>query len=50
MDNGELIPEEMILSNLLKKLTHPKIGHGEGIIVDGYPRTKTQVVILINIK
>lgn len=42
IDNGSLVPDDLIWRMLERKLT----GHPEGWILDGYPRTESQAALL----
>ena len=44
VDRGELVPDELMSGLLLRRLDNPDCARG--FVLDGYPRTEEQVVIL----
>jgi len=43
VDRGELVPDAMVLDALLDAILSPESNDGHGILIDGFPRTATQV-------
>ena len=43
VDRGELVPDAMVLDALLDAILNPDMNDGHGIVIDGFPRTATQV-------
>lgn len=43
MERGDLIPEKIVIESLLSEIFDPIRDDGIGMIIDGYPRTPTQV-------
>ena len=43
VDRGELVPDAMVLDSLLDAVFNPDLNDGAGLVIDGFPRTATQV-------
>lgn len=43
VDRGELVPDAMVLDALLDSVLNPEKNDGAGVVIDGFPRTATQV-------
>ena len=43
VDRGELVPDAMVLDALLDSILNPETNDGHGVVIDGFPRTATQV-------
>jgi adenylate kinase family enzyme len=43
VDRGELVPDAMVLDALLDATLNPEVNDGAGLVIDGFPRTATQV-------
>lgn len=43
VDRGELVPDAMVLDALLDSILNPEMNDGAGVVIDGFPRTATQV-------
>lgn len=43
VDRGELVPDAMVLDALLDAILNPEVNDGAGLVIDGFPRTATQV-------
>lgn len=43
VDRGELVPDAMVLDALLDSILNPEKNDGAGVVIDGFPRTATQV-------
>jgi adenylate kinase family enzyme len=43
VDRGELVPDPMVLDALLDAVLAPEGNDGAGLVLDGFPRTATQV-------
>ncbi|KDD72358.1 hypothetical protein H632_c3460p0, partial [Helicosporidium sp. ATCC 50920] len=43
IDRAELVPDAMVLDALLEALLSPEKNSGDGLIIDGFPRTALQV-------
>ena len=43
VDRGELVPDGMVLDALLDTILNPETNDGAGMVIDGFPRTATQV-------
>lgn len=43
VDRGELVPDAMVLDALLDSILNPDMNDGHGVVIDGFPRTATQV-------
>jgi adenylate kinase family enzyme len=43
IDRAELVPDALVLDALLDAVLNPDLNDGAGLIVDGFPRTATQV-------
>lgn len=43
VDRGELVPDAMVLDALLDSILNPEMNDGHGVVIDGFPRTATQV-------
>ena len=44
MDRGELVPDEVVISMILERITHEDCA--QGVIFDGFPRTRDQATAL----
>lgn len=43
VDRGELVPDAMVVDALLDAILNPELNDGAGLVIDGFPRTATQV-------
>lgn len=43
IDRGELVPDAAVLDALLDAVLNPDLNDGAGLVIDGFPRTATQV-------
>ena len=43
VDKGELVPDALVLDALLDAILNPELNDGAGLVIDGFPRTATQV-------
>lgn len=43
MDSGDLIPDDVVLEALFSEILGPAIDDAAGLIIDGFPRTESQV-------
>lgn len=43
IDKGELVPDAMVVDALLDAVLNPDLNDGAGLVIDGFPRTATQV-------
>lgn len=44
MDRGDLIPDDVVLDALFSEILNPAIDDSAGLIIDGFPRTESQVM------
>ena len=43
IDRAELVPDALVLDALLDAILNPDVNDGSGLVIDGFPRTATQV-------
>lgn len=43
IDKAELVPDALVLDALLDAILNPDLNDGAGLVIDGFPRTATQV-------
>jgi adenylate kinase len=43
IDKGDLVPDGLVLDALLDAILNPELNDGAGLVIDGFPRTATQV-------
>lgn len=43
IDRAELVPDALVLDALLDAILNPDLNDGAGLVIDGFPRTATQV-------
>lgn len=43
IDRGDLVPDGLVLDALLETVLNPEYNDGSGLVIDGFPRTATQV-------